>query len=89
MKDELGHYIVSKDTVEKVDMEKIILTITSYVQNNEVYFKYNPHFYAGSLIFGVMGLPSEHKNMEKLLRKEIKLLKCKIERVVTKRDNYK
>jgi len=47
--DIIEHYIVSPKDIEDsrtpINMKQLIGHILSYIQNNEIYFKYNPSMY--------------------------------------------
>lgn len=68
--DILIHYMVTKQET-KVDIEKIIQFIITYVQNHLVYFKYEPTFYNNVLIFGLIGFKREHKKLQKRIGSDI------------------
>jgi len=73
------HYMVTKKVNTKVVVSEVINLIYAYVQNKEVYFKYEPHFHEGVLIFCIVGFQSDHKELQKLLGKDINKFKCELE----------
>ena len=69
--DILAHYMVHKKENQKTDILTIIRLIINYVQNNKVYFKYEPTFWQGVLIFGIIGYQEDHDKLKELLGTDI------------------
>lgn len=78
IKDITINYMVTKKENSKPNMKKLIKRIYHYIQNNEIYFKYEPKFYKGILIFSIVGFPSDHTKLQKILKNRIKTLKCEL-----------
>ena len=78
------HYIVYKavDNVS-IDMDTLIKTIVGYVQSHEVYFKYDPSFFNGTLIFGIVGYKSDQDALRKSLHGKISRPGCNLKRIST------
>lgn len=74
-------YKVVKDS-ELPDMKKIIHSIYKYVQNNEVYFKYEPKIIDGVLIFGIVGFRHKHNNLLKIMGNDVRESGGKLEIMV-------
>ena len=79
-KDILIHYIVSKkENAKKIKMDVLVQNIYSYVQNNETYFHYEPDFYAGVLLFGIIGFKKGHDKLKKELGAVFDKLDCQVQ----------
>ena len=80
--DILIHYIVhKKEGTKKIKIKTLIHSIITYIQTHEVYFKYEPDFYAGVLIFGIIGLKKDHNKLKKNLGKIFDRLGCQVQYV--------
>jgi hypothetical protein len=71
--------IIKNEGAGKVDMEILCNHVIHYIQNNEIYFNYEPTFFHGVLIFGIIGLKKDHKKLKKELGKIISDLKCELQ----------
>lgn len=76
--DYVYHYTVSKINSDdnSVDMDQLIRSIIRYVQIHEVYFKYNPNFISGVLVFGVIGYETDHITLQKDLGAVVTKYNC-------------
>ena len=63
-KDLIIDYMVTKIPNFEINAGEICLAVVNYIQNNEIYFHYNPHFKDGCLIFGVVGFKSAHTKLQ-------------------------
>lgn len=78
-KDILTHYMVNKKSnSKKTDLSNIINFVIVYIQNNEIYFKYEPTFWNKVLIFGIIGTKKEQTKLKKDLGKIINKLGGKL-----------
>lgn len=79
------NYIVHpvKNEHGPIDMEKVIQKIYAHIQNNPIYFSYEPKMYKGVLIFGVVGFNKNHSHLEKHLGKALKKMRCLLTSVKT------
>lgn len=50
-----------------------------YIQNTEIYFKYEPTFVNSVLIFGIIGFEEDHEKLQKILGKDIQSIGCKLQ----------
>lgn len=69
-------YMVVKQEGTNPNMELLIRTIRKYIQNNEIYFSYEPTFYKGVLLFSIIGFQDEQDNLLDVLGSDIKKLDC-------------
>lgn len=76
--DILIHYIVTKKEHKKINMKKLIKMIYRYVQNHEIYFKYDPTFYEGVLLFGIVGFQKDHDALQEILGNNVIKLNCNL-----------
>jgi hypothetical protein len=87
-KDILKHYMVSpkENRISKKPLktEVLLKCIYVHIQNNEIYFKYEPTFYKGIIIFGVIGFQSDHDTLKKILGNAIGNLECTLQETLTK-----
>jgi len=83
MKDIIKNYMVLPKEYHKapIDMKILIECIYSYIQNNEIYFKYEPSMYKSVLIFGIVGFKKNHKALKRDLGKNINDLHCILKEV--------
>ena len=84
--DILINYVVNKkeNFSDKINMELLINCIYVYIQNTPIYFKYEPTFYLGVLIFGIIGFKKEHIKLQKILGSDIDKLGGKLSIVLEK-----
>ena len=78
-KDKIVHYMVTKEPNSKPRMKLVVGVIYAYVQNKEVYFKYEPRFHDGVLIFGIVGYKKLQKDFQKMVGGDLKKLGCKLD----------
>ncbi len=73
------HYMVSKkeDTID-VNTSLLVSSIYKYVQNREIYFKYDPKFFKGVLLFGIVGFPHDHEAFQEVVGGDVKKLNCNL-----------
>lgn len=85
MKDITKNYIVHpiKNEHVPIDMEKVIRKIYAHIQNNPIYFSYEPKMYKGVLIFGVVGFKKNHAKLKKSLGKTLNKMRCLLKVVET------
>lgn len=79
-KDFIAHYMVKKkESAKKTDIEAIIKLIFVYIQNKDIYFEYEPTFFKGVLIFGIVGFKKDHDELKRVLGADIDKLGGTIE----------
>jgi hypothetical protein len=83
--DILIDYKVTKDS-ELPNMKNIMGSIYNYVQNNPVYFSYEPSFVNGVLIFGIVGLKHNHVNLQRMMGANISASGGKLEVMVDRSE---
>jgi len=85
--DILAHYMITKKlNSKKTDLPGIINLVIAYIQNNEIYFKYEPTFWNGVLIFGIIGFKQDQNKFKTDIEKIIDNLGGKLE-LTTKEGN--
>ena len=57
-------YMVTKLSDVDIDMIKLMKALRDYMQNNEIYYSYTPHFVEGVMVFGIVGFRSEHDKLQ-------------------------
>ena len=62
-KDIVIDYHVLKNS-EKVNVTEIVKSIYRYIQTHEIYFKYEPSFVEGVLIFGIVGYKEDQEKLQ-------------------------
>ena len=73
------HYMTSKkDDTQEVNTSLLVSIIYKYVQNKEIYFQYEPNFFKGVLIFGVVGFAHDHEELQKVLGGDMEKLNCNL-----------
>lgn len=88
MKDIIVHYFVNKqeNINHEINMKLVISCIYVYIQNHEIYFKYEPKFVNNVLIFGIVGFKKDHIKLQKVLGSDLNKLGCKLN-ILTEKEN--
>lgn len=55
-----------------IDMKAMVQSIYTYIQTHEIYFKYEPSFVEGVLIFGIVGFKDDHEKLLSELGQSLK-----------------
>jgi len=73
------NYMVHKKEQVPMDTTELVTCIVDYIQNNEIYFKFGPIFHDGVLLFGIIGFPYDHEELQITLSEQIEKHGCYLE----------
>lgn len=86
-KDVLCHFMLIKAHEKKpFKLRRAIRALYTHVQKNPIYFKYEPQFYEGVIIFGIVGYQEEQDKFMKFVGKKLHKFNIKMELNATKEN---